>query len=325
MGSDKPGLRARYKALRKSILSVTPFIRRSRHERALDRIDRYLQLERKAHEALGYLFFSAPSLAATASYEVRGSLLSGPVEELCLFVTHASAPRLKPHVVEHIEALLDANVAVILIANTDIKSADLHIPAEIERRLSGCIVRANVGYDFAAWSHAYSLIDPSRVRQRLYLVNDSIVGPLDRASYAKLLDRVRASRADLVGLTCNPDPHEHLQSFYLVFNERLMHSPVFDSFMRSVVNMPRKESVVTCYELWLTPFLLRSGFTAEALFPNISTYAPPTRNDTLSRWKELVEAGFPFIKSAVLATSNEAEEAQRMLPQRYTQGPEPRG
>jgi len=318
--NDRSTLRARYKALRKKLLSLTPFIRRSRHERALHRIDKYLQLERKAHEALGYLFFSAPTLASTAQAQIRVMRLSAPVDELCLFVTHAPTAFLKAHVIDHIEALLAANVAVILVANTDVEFSTLQLPPELEARLSGVVVRENVGYDFAAWSHVYSMIDPARVRRRLYLVNDSIIGPLEHSAYAAMLARVRESRADLVGLTCNPDPHEHLQSFYLVFNQRVLHSPIFDKFMRNVVNMPRKESVVTSYELWLTPYLLRSGFTAEALFPNIATYAPPTRNDTLSHWKELLEAGFPFIKSAVLTESNEADEARNALPARYTAG-----
>jgi lipopolysaccharide biosynthesis protein len=317
----QPSLRVRYKALRKKILSLIPFIRRSRHERALARIDKYLQLERVAHEALGYLFFSAPALASSARFDVRLPLLDVSVDELCLFVTHAPKPQLKPHVIDHIEALLDSNVAVILIANTDLDANALEIPAALARRLSGCIVRHNVGYDFAAWSHAYSLIDPLRVRRRLFLINDSIIGPIDRVAYGDLLRRVRESGADLIGLTCNPDPHEHLQSFYLVFNERVLRSPIFDSFMRRVVNMPRKESVVTCYELWLTPYLIDCGFTAEALFPNISTYGPTTRNDTLSHWKELIAAGFPFIKSAVLMSSNDADEARKVLPERYLTPP----
>jgi hypothetical protein len=315
------GLRARYKALRKKILSLTPFIRRSRHERALARIDKYLQLERVAHEALGYLFFSAPNLASSARCDIRVPFFTVALDELCLFVTHASSPALKPHVIEHIEALLDSNVAVVLVANTDLDASILEIPPALARRLSGCIVRDNVGYDFAAWSHAYSLIDPLLVRRRLFLINDSIIGPIDSVAYADLMQRVRTSEADLIGLTCNPDPHEHLQSFYLVFNERVLRSRIFDSFMRRVVNMPRKESVVTCYELWLTPYLINCGFTAEALFPNISTHGATMRNDTLSHWKELVAAGFPFIKSAVLMSSKDAEEARSALPERYRTGP----
>ena len=82
MVSDKPTLRARYKALRRKVLASTPFIRRNRHERALSRIDKYLQLERKAHEALGYLFFSGPSLASTARAVVRSPLLQTDTDEL---------------------------------------------------------------------------------------------------------------------------------------------------------------------------------------------------------------------------------------------------
>ena len=317
MSTDNATLRSRYKELRKKVLSLTPFIRRSRHERALWRIDKYLQLERRAHEALGYLFFSPPPLASMARCTLQIPLSMTPTDELCLFVTHAPAPELKPHVIDHVRALLAANVAVILIVNTDLDPAAIQIPSELALELRGCMIRENVGYDFAAWAHMFSLIADSLPRARLYLVNDSIVGPLDISAYHGLLKSVRESSADLVGLTCNPDPHDHLQSFFLVFRDRLLHSDVFHSFMSAVVSMPRKESVVATYELWLTPFLQQHGFSVQALFPNISTHGPTTRNDTLSQWKHLVQLGFPFIKSAVLTSSKDADEARKFLPARY--------
>ena len=319
MDSRNPGWRARYKALRKKLLSRMPFVRRSRHERALASVNKFVQIERRAHEAMGYLFFSWPQFASTAHFEVRIPLLNTSTDELCLFATHASGTELKPHVVDHLEALLEANVAVILIANTDLDPAVLSIPAHLVERLHGCIIRQNVGYDFGAWAHAYSLIDPTLVKRRLYLINDSIVGPLDRAAYTRLLQRIRQSQADLVGLTSHPDPHDHLQSYYLVVNERLLHSELFGSFMLRVVNMPQKECVIDCYELWLTPFLQRHGFEVRAMFPNLASDSPLMRNDTLWHWRALIELGFPFVKSAVLTASNTAEEARRLLPARYLQ------
>jgi len=317
VGKDRDSLRTRYKAFRKKLLSLTPFIRRSRHERALARVNRYLQLERKANETMGYLFFSPPSPAASARYTIRGVVRQVAVDELCLFVTHAASSQLKPHVIDHIDALLEASVAVVLIANTDLDPSALEIPPELLARLHGCVIRENIGYDFGAWAHGYTLIDPNRVSQRLYLINDSIVGPLDSTTYRSLLERIRAAQVDFVGLTCNPDSHEHLQSYYLVFNERLLHSSMFDTFMRSVVNMPCKQNVVDCYEIWLTPFLQRQGFRGAAMFPNLATDPPPRRNDTLYNWKELRSVGFPFIKSAVLAEPATAAEARAMLPARY--------
>ena len=51
-----------------------------------------------------------------------------------------------------------------------------------------------------------------------------------------------------------------------------------------------------------------------------ATEPPPRRNDTLYNWKELVQAGFPFIKSAVLTDPATADEARTLLPRRYLEG-----
>jgi lipopolysaccharide biosynthesis protein len=317
VGSEKDSLRIRYKAFRKKLLALTPFIRRKRHERIVARVDRYLQLERKANESMGYLFFAPPRLATTARYVMRVPIRQPGTDELCLFVTHSPNRHLKPHVIDHVNALLDAGIAVILIANTDLDPSSLEISPEFAARLHGCMIRENVGYDFAAWAHAYSLIDPATIRRRLYLINDSIVGPLDGAAYQLLLQRVREAHADFVGLTCNPDSHEHLQSYFLVFNDRLLHSETYDRFMRGVFNLPSKQNVVDCYEIWLTPFLVQQGFKGFAVFPNLASDPPPRRNDTLYSWRQLIDAGFPFIKSSLLIEPATAEEARALLPSRY--------
>jgi hypothetical protein len=319
VADEKRSLRDRYRAFRKRVVSYMPFVKRSRHERALARVKKYLEIERSAHQALGYLFFSSLPLATTARFEAR-AFSSHSVEELCLFVTHCASSNLKPHVVDHLDALLECNVGIVLVANTDLDPAALKIPTRLLDRLYGFVIRQNTGYDFGAWAHAYSFIDVKRVRKRLYLINDSIVGPLDASAYRNLLLRIRSSRHDMVGLTSHPDPHDHLQSYYLVINSRLLHSELFDSFVRRIVNMPRKECVIDVYELWLTPYIRQHGFEVGALFPNLSTNPPLLRNDTLWEWKRLLELGFPFIKAAVLTQSPASEEAMRLLPARYIQG-----
>lgn len=315
--AGKPSLRLRYKALRKHILSYTPFIRRSRHERALMHFKRQMELERREREELGSLFFSPPSFASQVDCTIRVPIKSSTVEELCLFVTHAANARLKPHVLDHVNALLEAGIAVVLIANTDIAFSQIEVPLDLATRLYGCLVRENVGYDFAAWAHAYSLLDQHLIRQRLYLINDSIVGPLDTGVYQGLLQHVRDSGADMIGLTSNPDPHEHLQSYYLVFNQRLLHSDTYNSLMNRIVNLPSKQNVIDCYEIWLSPCLEQRGFATASIFPNLSKAPPPMRNDTITAWRELFDLGFPFIKSAVLHDLDEGEDARRLLPERY--------
>jgi hypothetical protein len=314
----------RLRKTRKRLLSLIPFMRRGRHERILarmrrhfDSMQKYIDRERDMKLRLAALFLAPPPPATSASCTVRVPFKSTPTDELCLFVTHAPSAALKPHVVDHMNALMDLGVAVVLIANTDCELTSLDVPPELAVRLHGCLVRQNLGFDFAAWAHAYLQLDATTIRRRLYLVNDSIIGPLDRAAYDALIARVRMADADLVGLTANPDPQPHLQSFFLVFNERLLHSPICHGFFERIVNMPEKQDVIDCYEVWLTSFLQQRGFRWTAIFPSLSKLTHHRRNDTVHAWRGLLEAGFPFIKSMVVRDPLEGAEARALLPDRY--------
>jgi Rhamnan synthesis protein F len=322
-GQDETSKR-RFRTFRKKLLSFVPVMRRRRHERILARMQRhfdsmqkYIDIERSRALRLGSLFLAPPSLASAATCIIPVPLQATEVDELCLFVTHAPAATLKPHVVDHVTALMDAGIAVILIVNADVELSALQFPEGLAARLDGCIVRQNIGFDFAAWAHAYCLLAPNVVRHRLYLINDSIVGPLSLEANRALLGRIRDASADFVGLTSNPDPHPHLQSFYLVFNERLLRSATLDAFFRRVVNMPEKQDAIDCYEIWLTSFLENSGFSSAAIFPNFSKLAKHRRNDTMFAWRELIDAGFPFIKSMVIRDPIEGAASRQMLPERY--------
>jgi malate dehydrogenase (oxaloacetate-decarboxylating)(NADP+) len=82
-------------------------------------------------------------------------------------------------------------------------------------------VRENKGFDFGAWSQVMSELDFGKV-DRLYWVNDSIYGPLNDESFNKLIDRVRNSKSDFIGLTFNKKYFFHLQSYFLVFNKKIL-------------------------------------------------------------------------------------------------------
>lgn len=321
MASGKVSARRQFKAFRKKFLPYIPFIRRGRHERIVARMKNnfsiYLNRERQTNEGMGRLFLWSPQLAHAARCLWRVALKNAATDELCLFVTHMAGAQMKPHVIDHVNALMDAGIAVVLIANTDVDAEALQVPEDLAARLHGCLVRENVGYDFAAWAHAYHFINPGSIRCRLYLINDSIVGPLSNEAYGALLQRIRMSPADLVGLTANPYPRAHLQSYYLVFNERLLHSEISDAFMRRIVSFPVKQNVIDCYELWLSSFIEENGFRSAAIFPPLSAELEPSGNDTIFGWPQLIEIGFPFIKSMVLKDPFHAARARRMLPARY--------
>lgn len=279
-----------------------PYVRRSVFRRTKARLERVIDA----------LLASPPPASACGLVTVKtptGDL--GP--DVCLFVTYSPLPRLKRHVVRHVDALLAGGVKVILIVNTPLAAGELELDPGLCDRLAGLYVRANEGFDFGAWAHVYLLLkDRITSCQRLLLTNDSIVGPLGGVGLANVLERIRRSDADVVGLTDNADPEYHLQSFFLAFQRRALSSPEFTGFWQAVLNLPTKDLVVAVYETRLTSRLSKAGLRCASLFQ----LEGPERvgaNDAYYRWHHLVAAGFPFVKASVLEEFWSSRAVKRLV------------
>jgi lipopolysaccharide biosynthesis protein len=132
---------------------------------------------------------------------------------MALFVTHAPLGRVKPHVRPFLEALAGEGVApTVIVATDDIQSVDAR---DFPDFVDGLYLRQNQGYDFAAWAHVAQDLDLSRT-QSLFLINDSIIGPLNSEDFSSLFSRIRASPAELIGLTDSLERTHHLQSYFIV-------------------------------------------------------------------------------------------------------------
>lgn len=238
--------------------------------------------------------------------------------ELCLFVSHCATPALKPHVSTHIEALLAGGIQVLLILNSDCFETAPELPAPLLARLAGCMIRTNRGFDFGAWAHAYSLLPGPQRLQRLYLINDSIVGPVDAAAHRALLERIRGMAADCIGLTCAQHPRPHLQSYFLVVNAALLRSTEWPRIMHGIRNLATKQQVIDCYETTLSGHLQARGFMCAAVFAGHAGCAE-FDNATIHDWATLIRGGLPFIKGAVLQQLADSPLACELVPARLRQ------
>jgi lipopolysaccharide biosynthesis protein len=291
-----------FRRVRKAVKAHLPYVRR-----------REYRLLSERHDALVAAFTTEARSATEAQVAVLKVPDPSLAGEVCLFATFASTPELKPHVQAHLQSLAGAGFAVILVANTDLDLRSLRLDPALLDRLAGCIVRENVGFDFAAWGHAYSLGAGFPQCSRLLLANDSVIGPLGEESFAALIGRLRASAADMVGLTENRTPQRHLQSYFLAFGPRALASAAFRRAFSGMRSLPTKELVIDAYETSLTRRLERDGLRAEALFPPLYD-EPRSGDDTTARWRELVDAGLPFVKASLLRDPRQAEAVRAVVP-----------
>lgn len=233
-------------------------------------------------------------------------------KEVCLFVSYSPVALIKPHVRHHIKALRRANIAVALVINVDDVNADLTQLNVTDLDLSGLYIRPNVGFDFAAWSQLYSMLEASVDPDRLYLANDSMIGPLSDHMFKGMMEKIHQSSADLVGLLANPTPQFHLQSFFLVFNRCLLADERFKTYFKNLWCLPTKDMVVDFYEVRFTQLIQSWGYLSKPLY-EIKTAPYQKTNLVIFNLDELLKLDFPYVKTS-MSTSQEGMRVLKQYP-----------
>ena len=163
--------------------------------------------------------------------------------------------------------------------------------------------RPNTGYDVAAYRHAFAGLG-ARLRSfdELVLANSTFLS-VDE-SFEHLFDRMEKDPADFWGLTDHPEitPHPytgqgvmraHLQTYWLVFRSRVLHSPEFKSFWDALPTPETYDQVVTTFETELSHFFSQRGFTWSAAFPAKDFGVD---NPTMQAPVALLDSGCPIVK-----------------------------
>jgi Rhamnan synthesis protein F len=279
---------------------------------------------------LGYL---RDNRQTVTEWPQGGTVLGARVAIFCHFDRGGIV---REHVLQYIRSLNAAGFSIALVSNSGrLKPAALE---EIRSLCAAVLVRRNVGYDFGAWRDALERLDLPRTNTEiLLLVNDSVYGPLQ--SIESTLSQIDFSLADVWGLTESWQSRYHLQSFFLAIAPRVMGSPAWRQFWMNVRPVPSKLWVIDRYEVGLSQVLLQAGFRCRAVWPysHLVTQVDPSLlvkqldkretistdqlidfrrahanriraaaaariplNPTSDLWRQLLKAGFPFLKRELL-------------------------
>jgi lipopolysaccharide biosynthesis protein len=214
-------------------------------------------------------------------------------QRVAVFVSHAPKPEIRPHVRFHIEALCVSGIRTVLVLNSNTPMGG---PTTRLDAAEGILLRANLGYDFGAWADAFRLIPDLWSAESLLLVNDSIYGPV--SDLGALLSRVEAAPSDIVGLTESQEFARHLQSYFVFFKKAALSNGELRKLWLSIRPLTPKWEVVRNYEVEMRARYLKCGLTCEVIFGDPAGAKPA--NPTHHRWRELVDAGFPYLKGDLL-------------------------
>lgn len=265
----------------------------------------------------------------------EGPLPVGP--RPCVFVHWDAAGEVRPHVVEYVRALAEAGLSVLFVSNAGFLRPDSL--AAVKALCAGILIRRNFGYDFGAWREGFEQLDlPRDDTEFAVMANDSVYGPL--RPVGEMLQRLDFSQADAWGCTETWQSRYHLQSYFLAFSPAVLASPAWRRFWSGVRSTPSKTLVIQRYEIGLSQALIRAGFNVRALWPygaltedvdlplitedlpegtlldplrdvrraharhvrNAAVFRVPL-NPTSDLWRQLLHAGFPFIKRELLRSN----------------------
>lgn len=157
--------------------------------------------------------------------------------------------------------------------------------------------RDNVGYDFGSYSAALNAAPILRTIDHLLLTNDSMVGPF--ASIEKILRIAESSDADICGLTESKMYLHHPQSFFLMFKKGVLSEEPMRRFFDEVRQQSEKVEVIQAYELGLSRHCAHEGYSWESVVGAHRT-AIGSENPTAYAWRQILEAGVPFLKRNIL-------------------------
>jgi hypothetical protein len=254
-------------------------------------------------------------------------------ERVALFTHFDRRERLAEHVIVYIRQLHAIGFSVVFITNSGrLPEASLQALKPVCRAI---IVRRNVGYDFGAIREVLALLElPRPETERLLIANDSVYGPL--LPIADMIARVDFAKADLWGTTESWQYRYHLQSYFLLAGRQALTSPAWQAFWRSVRQVSSKQWVIARYEVGLTQALLKAGLRCQPLWGYHDLLAQTTKvsvpeerdsstldpleqmrikatqriraaaasgvplNPTSELWRQLLMAGFPFLKVELL-------------------------
>jgi lipopolysaccharide biosynthesis protein len=156
---------------------------------------------------------------------------------------------------EHVDDLVFVTTSQLVVEDRN----------RLEEICKKVICRENAGLDL--YSHRVGLASVNYIQyQEVVLLNDSVYGPLN--DLGQLFSSMSAKSYDVWGISDCYDIAYHIQSYFLVFTERVVQSAVFENFWKSMVANPEKSSIIQDYEVGLTQLLIENGYKCGVLCPS---------------------------------------------------------
>lgn len=223
------------------------------------------------------------------------------MKRLFLFAAYDEAGVVGESLLWYLKSLSEVG-DVVLVADSDIEAEQLGL---LEPYCLYAKAARHGEYDFGSYKRAYAWaaanLDLSSY-DYMYMVNDSVYGPLYQLEYYLL--RMEAMAVPAFSLVVNPHKrHPHMQSWFIGLDRIVFLQDWFVSFLASVKKEANKNDICIIYETGLTELITRKGVPYKGLYE-------VSGKKIYNSVKNLYNAGLPFLKKAAITRHNGSLGAQ---------------
>ena len=210
-----------------------------------------------------------------------------------IFVAVIINNEIRAHTDVYLKAWRDKDCHIALVLQSDDPNPDPKIYEHLMPYADDVWIRPNMGYDFGAWSEYLleNLTVDNGPKGRVFLVNDSLIGPTNPKAFDQLIGMILDSEIDLVAMTDNHDHGHHLQSYFLALSAKAINTPAVKSFFEKIENKNNVAEVVFSYEIPFGSIVQNAGLSISIIFP-----AKTKGDPTLFEAADLMRRGYPFVK-----------------------------
>ncbi len=187
---------------------------------------------------------------------------------------------------------------IVLVMDSDCSDSELK---KVQKHCVHTSATRHGEYDFGSYKRAYIWAKKNlniSDYDFLYLVNDSVYGPLyDLTPY---FQKMESCDCEAFGMVKNPHcEHPHIQSWFVGLRKNVFFSTWFDTFMNDITKLESKGAITRQYEQGLSKLISNHGHKWCCLYtvPNRGIY---------NKIKKLFLHRMPFMKKVAFTRTHGA-------------------
>ncbi|MES2568229.1 MAG: rhamnan synthesis F family protein [Bacteroidota bacterium] len=215
------------------------------------------------------------------------------MKSICLFSSYFNQSSIPYYVRFYLENIIPYFSETLFITNE--KELDEESLYFLNVNNISILIVKNEGWDFGMWYKAISQLD-EREYQQIALVNDSCILFKKPTHF---FDWLKQSKADVCGVTDSSAIHYHIQSYFVVFNQKAI--PEMVAYFNQYQLLRDVKEVIEIYEVGLSKLLQSKGLKLDACYSTkeyTGEFSP-----TFYLADKLLKDGIPMIKKKIIFSS----------------------